>query len=476
MSLSQNNQTKIVSKSAKIIGKNICNSSSDPNIAEIVVSVLQELMDTDEYREKMSTIMEESAKRIVLDLNGNKIILAHLLSNDIEPMKQALLNLFQYVISNYAKDLISSGENFVEVFNAKLSTVLNDPETLLQLKNIRLSSDLGKNNQEYGGVSMQPGYPSNMRPGYPSNMRPGYPSNMRPRMMGGGGEATMAEDAAESVEKLAEGDVKSKEISKITSEVGTSNPLKKIQEKTSQFGKSLSNAATTAGSSISGTAASIMGSPHDGEDENQEEDSEEKEDSVVDGFDFRGLMDTLESVLKSEIESRKSEFFDKLSSGVQYSVVQSRNKIIDVLVQNMDIAFEPIRNALHTETDTKGTSSVGDIFLYQLLANELDAFTESITTEANKLHSKLKGNRKKFHYNMMNDPIFVIEVCSSMKNTLLGQFYRKNNPDALAVGEKKRGGRSFRKNIGRPRKTKKACIFKKRSMRSLNRRNKLSRK
>jgi len=478
MSISQNNQSKIVSKSVDIIGNNVCKSSSDKKIRSIILDTMRELTSDDENREKITNILEECIKRVILDLNGNKMILAYLLSYNVDVVKNTLLNVFQYILSNYENDLKST-EDFSGVFIAKLNKVLNNPEILLQLEKI----DIHQYDTKYHGVGEV----------IQDKRLRAYNSNQTdPVLIRGGGAAGGAEEVAEEV---AEGGVKAiasslgKEAEQIASGIGKktgkeaavgTSTLSGLQSKgdaeTSKslltnfhgkYSKAINPVLDTTfglGRSITGTSAGIMGNPIKGVNGDDEEDDEDHD---ISDFDYKDLITTLESALISEIEYKKSDFFDKLTSGIEYSVVKSRKQVIDTVVKNMDIGFKSIRQTLGDGLRSEGVSTVGNLFLYKLISYELDSLTTAITSVVDARHTKLKSTPKKFTYKMMNDPLFVLDVCRNMKDRIMRQFYREDDQAALAGNNKRKdGGRGMsltRRKSQIRRKTKKVVKTKKRN-------------
>ena len=100
---------------------------------------------------------------------------------------------------------------------------------------------------------------------------------------------------------------------------------------------------------------------------------------------------------------------------------------------------------------------LGDIFLYQLLAQEIGTLSESISAVVDKNRESYKRSNRKMSSGVINQPTFISEVCTFMRDALTKQLQREYNTQNIAQHRKKvfgGGNRATKKRVMKQRNRK----------------------
>jgi len=432
---SNNDNAKIVSRTADNLANNICRSSGDTNIAKIFKDQLVEIFKDPEYNKKIQQTLIDCIKRIILDLNGNKVILSHLLMKPNVEIINVVTIIFNYVLStNKFKNKYKSDENFVELFISGIHKVLNSPSDVLAL--IESTGQSGIQKGGGGGDSTKPsagGDPSSSS----SNVSPvpsTTPSSNVPTVSPPTPTPSNVLPVPSTTTSLSNVSSDSSTIPTTTPDVSVGGKKTDVDYMKNVFDSAINSSPI--GSSIKYVNDSVNSGITNSSILNPKTSTSN---SFV-SYPITGITNSLIELLKDEILSQKSGFYDKMSSGVEYAIAKhGRQEIVQLVINNMNTGFNSVNQSV-------GNSPyLGNVFLCQLLSYEMGAFGEAITRV---LEDEFKKNEETIVPKaIIHKKDFSFTVCTTMRDILLKQMHREDNPDANARVRKikKTGGRSTKK-------------------------------
>jgi len=459
---SNNDNAKIVSRTADNLANNICRSSGDTNIAKIFKDQLVEIFKDPEYNKKIQQTLIDCIKRIILDLNGNKVILSHLLMKPNVEIINVVTIIFNYVVStNKFKNKYKSDENFVELFISGIHKVLNSPSDVLAL--IESTGQSGIQKGGGGGDFTKPSAGGD--PSSSSNVSPvpsTTPSSNVPTV-----SPPTSSPSPSTVLPVHSTTTPSSNVPTVSPPTPTPSNVLPVPSTTTSLSNVSSDSSTipttTPDVSVGGkkTDVDYMKNVFDSAINSSPIGSSIKyvNDSVNSGitnssilnpktstsnsfvsYPITGITNSLIELLKDEILSQKSGFYDKMSSGVEYAIAKhGRQEIVQLVINNMNTGFNSVNQSV-------GNSPyLGNVFLCQLLSYEMGAFGEAITRV---LEDEFKKNEETIVPKaIIHKKDFSFTVCTTMRDILLKQMHREDNPDAYARVRKtkKTGGRSTKK-------------------------------
>jgi hypothetical protein len=403
--LSKQNKSLIITGSIQSIADNVCKSSRDENIENVIVDSLKELMTQEDFKDKMSDVLLESVKRVVLDLNGNKVLLAHLLVYKPNTINNAIRKLFDHVLrkSSLKEELDKkdrrTNEQFTEIFVSNMNDTLNTMSELLRLID--------------SGI---------------------IPTSVEGKEMKGGNTEKNLQSLGQMLNKMPGAAEQAQQAQ--------GPPQGPPQGGSSEKGGGLFSGISNMFSRKKDACASV---------------------DVFKGlgFDFQELIHELGGMLKSEIATNSEKFYDRLTAGISFAMSKSKNTLIHEVIKSMGSGFNTINLALDNDP------TVGTLFLYQLLSYEVGALGEAFNRVADKYHEQYKLSKKIFTYKVVfGEPTFIDEVCISMRNSLLKQLEKEYDAENLARHRKKVIGGGGKK---RTKKYTKKRIMKKRNIKRYTR-------